>query len=131
MQTLRRLDAFEPRHEGALQAYLREALVNRVRDEIRRTVRSPVVPATDGRETFMDPAASPLEEAIGREALERYENALQRLKPEERELIVARVELQQTYTQIAGAQGKSGADAARMAVARALVRLAQEMDVES
>ena len=36
---------------------------------------------------------SPLEEAIGREAVERYEAALQRLKPEEREAIIARVEL--------------------------------------
>ena len=28
-----RMDAFEPRHEGALQAYLRQAVVNRIRDE--------------------------------------------------------------------------------------------------
>ena len=37
-------------------------------------------------------APSPLEETIGSEALERYESALARLSPSDRELIVARVE---------------------------------------
>jgi RNA polymerase sigma-70 factor (ECF subfamily) len=78
-----------------------------------------------------DPSASPLDEAIGHEAVERYEQALQRLRPEEREVIIARVELQQSYAQIAAAHAKASADAARMAVTRALVRLAEEMDVES
>jgi DNA-directed RNA polymerase specialized sigma24 family protein len=78
----------------------------------------------------MDRGVSPLDEAIGREAAERYEAALQRLRPEERELIVARVEMGNGYEQIAAAHGKPSADAARMGVARALVRLAEEMDVE-
>jgi RNA polymerase sigma-70 factor (ECF subfamily) len=76
-------------------------------------------------------AASPLEEAIGTQALERYEAALGRLRDEERELIQARVEMQQSYQQIAEAHGKPTVDAARMAVSRALVRLAEEMDLES
>jgi RNA polymerase sigma factor (sigma-70 family) len=129
-QTLRHLDDFEPRHEGALQAYLRQALLNRVRDEIRRVARHPAAGAIDEQNGFTDPAASPLEQVIGREAMERYEAALLRLRPEEREVIIARVEMQQSYQQIAAAHGKSSADAARMAVARALLRLAEEMDVE-
>lgn len=129
-QTLRRIDAFEPRHEGALQAYLRQALLNRVRDEVRRLNRYPAAAGLDDSDRYADSAASPLEEAIGKEALERYEAALQRLKPEEREIIVARVEMQQSYQQIAATHGKSSPDAARMAVTRALVRLAEEMDVE-
>jgi RNA polymerase sigma factor (sigma-70 family) len=129
-QTLKRLDQFEPRHEGALQAYLRQALVNRVRDEVRRLNRHPAAAGIDDSDRFSDPSASPLEEAIGKEALERYEAAMQRLKPDEREIIIARVEMQQSYQQIAAAHGKSSADAARMAVTRALVRLAEEMDVE-
>ena len=128
-QTLRRIDQFEPRHEGALQAYLRQALVNRVRDEVRRLNRYPAAAALEESDRFADPAASPLEEAIGTEALERYEAAMQRLRPEEREVIIARVEMQQSYAQIAAAHGKASADAARMAVTRALVRLAEEMDV--
>jgi RNA polymerase sigma factor (sigma-70 family) len=130
VQTLRHIDDFEPRHEGALQAYLRQALINRVRDEVRRVGRYPKPAELDDHEEHADPAASPLEEAIGREALDRYESALQRLRPEEREVIIARVEMQQSYAQIAAAHGKASPDAARMAVTRALVRLAEEMDVE-
>ena len=128
VQTLGRIQEFEPRHEGALQAYLRQAVVNRVRDEIRRVGRRPASDALT--EDYEDSAVSPLETAIGTEALERYEAALLRLRPEDRELIVARVEMGNSYQQIADAQGKATANAARMAVARALVRLAEEMDVE-
>lgn len=128
VQTLGRIEVFEPRHEGALQAYLRQAVINRVRDEVRRVGRHPASAALD--EEQMDRGVSPLDEAIGREAAERYEAALQRLRPEERELIVARVEMGNGYDQIAAAHGKPSADAARMGVARALVRLAEEMDVE-
>src|SRR5437763_2883229 len=39
LQTLKHIDVFQPRHEGALQAYLRQALMNRVRDEVRRVGR--------------------------------------------------------------------------------------------
>jgi DNA-directed RNA polymerase specialized sigma24 family protein len=92
--------------------------------------RYPAVGALDDADQQAVQAASPLEEAIGREALQRYESALARLRPEERQLIQARVEMQQSYQQIATAHGKSTADAARMAVSRALVRLAEEMDVE-
>jgi RNA polymerase sigma-70 factor (ECF subfamily) len=128
MQTLRRLDAFEPRFDGALQAYLRQALVNRVRDQLRRAAVAPA-PGTVP-EDYPAALASPLEQAIGGELAARYEAALERLRPEERELIVARVEMGDSYQQIAEALGKSSPDAARMAVARALVRLAEEMDVE-
>jgi DNA-directed RNA polymerase specialized sigma24 family protein len=129
LPSLRRwADSFQPRHEGALQAYLRQALVNKVRDEVRRVSRRALPdPIADEHE---DPAASPLEEVIGRDALRRYEAALYRLRAEERELIIARVELGQSYQQIAAAHAKASADAARMAVSRALVRLAEEMDVE-
>jgi RNA polymerase sigma factor (sigma-70 family) len=130
VQTLRHIDDFEPRHEGALQAYLRQALINRVRDEVRRVGRHPKQAELDDQDEPSDSAASPLEEAIGQEALERYESALQRLRPEEREVIIARVEMQQSYAQIAAAHGKASPDAARMAVTRALVRLAEEMDIE-
>ena len=36
LQTFRRIDRFEDRGKGALQAYLRQAATNRIRDEIRR-----------------------------------------------------------------------------------------------
>lgn len=125
IRAVRRMDAFESRHEGALQAYLRQAIMNRIRDEVRRTKRSPV--ATELDENQSDRAASPLETAIGQEAVARYEAALARLRPEEREAVVARIEMDGTYQDVAQALGKSSADAARMAVSRALLRLAEEM----
>lgn len=128
VRAVKRLDRFESRHEGALQAYLRQAIVNRIRDEIRRTKRSPAATGLD--ENASDHGASPLETAIGAEALERYEAALARLRPEEREAIVARVEMDGSYQQVAEAIGKPSADAARMAVSRALLRLAEEMSHE-
>jgi len=40
LHVLRRLDAFQPRHVGAMQAYLRQSVLNRIRDEVRRIARS-------------------------------------------------------------------------------------------
>jgi len=128
VRAVKRIDRFESRHEGALQAYLRQAVVNRIRDEVRRARRSPAPDLLD--DNAADPGASPLEEAIGAEAMERYEAALERLRPEEREAIVTRVEMDGSYQDVAKALGKPSADAARMAVTRALLRLAQEMSRE-
>jgi RNA polymerase sigma factor (sigma-70 family) len=125
VRAVKRIDQFESRHEGALQAYLRQAIVNRIRDEVRRTKRTPGTSELDENERASGP--SPLEEAIGTESLERYEVALTRLRPEEREAIVARLEMDGSYQDVAQALGKPSADAARMAVSRALLRLAQEM----
>ena len=125
LQALRHLEHFEPHHEGALQAYLRQTLLNRIRDELRRIRRRPAVTALDGRE--MERGPSPLEAAIGNEAIVRYEEALTRLRPEEREAVIARVELGYSYAELAASLGKPSPDAARKAAERALVQLAEEM----
>jgi RNA polymerase sigma-70 factor (ECF subfamily) len=125
LQTFKRIGDFEPRRVGALQAYLRQAVVNRLRDELRRKGRRPESTDLDG--LSLDGGLSPLEQAIGREAVEHYEQALQRLKPEEREAIILRVEMGYSYEEMAGALGKPTPDAARKAAQRALVRLAEEM----
>jgi len=125
IQTFKKIDGFDHRGEGALRAYLRQAVMNRIRDELRRASRRPAPEPLDV--DVPDPGLSPLEGAIGQEALERYEAALQRLSEMERELIIARVEMGLTYAELATAVGKPSADAARMALGRALVRLAEEM----
>jgi RNA polymerase sigma-70 factor, ECF subfamily len=119
------LDRFEPRHEGAFQAFLRQTILNRVRDEIRYTNRRPVGETPEEEPAASD--ASPLELAIGQQALERYEAALERLRPQDRELIVARCELDFSAAEIATIFGKPTAAAAQVAVGRALVKLAEEM----
>jgi RNA polymerase sigma-70 factor (ECF subfamily) len=125
LQTFKRIGDFEPRRVGALQAYLRQAVLNRLRDELRRHGRRPDITDVDGLGLAAD--ESPLEQAIGREAVESYEAALQRLRPEEREAVIARIEMDFTYQEMAEALGKPSAEAARKAAQRALVRLAEEM----
>jgi RNA polymerase sigma-70 factor (ECF subfamily) len=129
IQTFKRLDAFEPRRVGALQAYLRQAVLNRIRSEIRRHGREPAI-GEIGEQQAGD-AESPLEAAIGREAVARYERALATLRVEEREAIIGRVEMGYTYQELADALGKPSAEAARKAAERALVRLAEAMSRET
>jgi RNA polymerase sigma factor (sigma-70 family) len=125
IQTFRNMEGFEYRGEGAFQAYLRQAVMNRIRDEVRRSMRSPA--ATDVSTGLIDAAPSPLDLAVGAELLDAYEAALDRLTASEREAIIGRIELGLTYPELASAMGKPGPDAARMAVVRALVRLAEAM----
>ena len=126
VQTFKRIEHFEPRRVGALQAYLRQAVLNRIRNELRRKGQQPH--ATDLEDIEVESVESPLEQAIGREAVERYERALQRLTAEERETIIAKVEMGYSYEELAEALGKPTPDAARKAAHRALVRLAEEME---
>ena len=128
LQTFKRMEGFEPRHPGALQAYLRQAVLNRLRDELRRKARAPGRVDIDDAEHEL--RGSPLEEAVGRETLAAYEQGLSRLKPEEREAVVGRLEMGFTYEELALALEKPTADAARKAAQRALVRLAEEMQRE-
>ncbi len=121
------MDAFDVRGPGALQAYLRQAVMNRLRDELRRKGRSPAF--VDVHDLDVAGEGSPLEEAIGAEAAARYVAALARLEPEEREAIIGRVEMDYSYADLADVLGKPTADAARKAARRALLRLAEEMKV--
>jgi RNA polymerase sigma-70 factor, ECF subfamily len=125
LAALKRIDHFEARHEGALQAYLRQALANRIKDLIRRKMRRPA--QTELPADLEAACTSPLEQVIGQENMARYEAALARLRPSDREAIVARIELQYRYEDLAVALGKPSPDAARVAVCRAIQRLANEM----
>jgi RNA polymerase sigma-70 factor (ECF subfamily) len=127
IRALHHLDGFEFRHEGALLAYLRQSLLNRIVDEVRKTSRRPL-PVTLG-EDHVDRADSPLDAAIGRENVARYEEALARLRPRDRAAIVLRLEQQAGYEELAVQLGMPSPNAARVAVKRALFRLAQEMAV--
>ena len=125
LRTFSRLDAIEVRGAGSLQAYLRQAVMNRLRDELRRKGRVPALVDVNDLELAGD--GSPLEETIGREAASRYVAALARLEPEERDVIIGRVEMEYSYAELADLLGKPTADAARKAARRALLRLAEEM----
>jgi len=125
LHALQRLDVFEPRHVGAMQAYLRQSVINRIRDEVRRITRHPA--AVELPEEHPADATSPLEAVIQTESYERYRRALSSLGPRDREMVVARVEVQWSLAEIAQRFGMRTADAARMAVSRALRRLSSQM----
>ncbi|HTK31252.1 MAG TPA: sigma-70 family RNA polymerase sigma factor [Candidatus Saccharimonadaceae bacterium] len=125
IRALNRLDAFEPRREGAFLAYLRHILLNSVREELRRAGRKP---SASGQEfERADPAPSPLEQAIGADELARYEQALGDLPVESREAVLMRIEFGYSYAEIAEALGKPNPNAVRMTISRALVKLAERM----
>ena len=60
--------------------------------------------------------------------MERYEAALARLREEDRDLVIGRIELGLTFEELAEAVGKPSTDAARKAAQRALVKLIEEMN---
>lgn len=122
------LDRIEVRGPGGFQAYVRQAVLNRIRDEVRWADRRP---GPDGvPETLPDHSPSPLEHAISADVLQRYEAAMARLEEEDRELLHLRIELDFDYQEIAAMTGRPSRDAARMAVQRALSRLADAMGHE-
>jgi RNA polymerase sigma-70 factor (ECF subfamily) len=120
------LDTFEPRHVGAMQAYLRQSVINRIRDEVRRIGRNP--PPVELPEDHPSDRTSPLEFAIQAEAYDHYREALSRLTPKDREMIVARIEVQWSLAEIAHRFGMRTVDAARMAVNRAVKRLTNDLN---
>jgi len=121
LHVLRRLDTFEPRHVGAMQAYLRQSVINRIRDEVRRIGRHPT--PVDLPEDLASEIPSPLEEAVRAEAYDRYRAVLVQLSPRDREMVVARIEAQWNLGEIAQRFNMRTVDGARMAVTRALRRL--------
>lgn len=123
IRAVARLDSFEPTREGAFLAYLRRIVLNAIRDEIRRNVARPGTVEAD--ETLLETAPSALERAIGRQAVERYEEALMKLDEVPREAVILRVEFGYSHQEVADAIGSPSANAARMMVSRALVRLAE------
>ncbi len=127
LRVLRRLETFESRRVGALQAFLRQTVRNLICDEIRRTRHrsfSALVP-----EEVEDEQVSALEALIAKESVEHYESAMKRLQPIDRELIVARFEMGLAFSDVAVATGKPTAAAARMAVSRAMKKLADELSL--
>ena len=126
VRALSRLNGFEARGEGAFFAYLRRALLNAIRDKIRRSRRRPTRQILD--DSIADRGRSAVEQAIGNETLERYEAALARLSEEQRQAVILKLEFDMTNPELAAAMGKPTPNAARMVVARALIRVAEAMD---
>ena len=124
-KVVRALRGIRGRHPGTFPVYLRTTVLNRLRDETRRAAGRPRMTGLDGTEK--DPSPSPLEESIGRELATHYEKALLLLDERDRAVLFLRIEMGMHYQEMADAMDKPSSDAARMAVNRAVVRLAREM----
>ena len=127
LRVLPRLQSFEAHGPGALQAYLRRAVQNRIIDIVR-----PPNPMVDEiPESYPDPGQSPLAQLVQKQGMERYRAALVTLSPTDQALIVARIERQESYAEVAAAVGKPNANAARVSVTRALGRLVKALTLLS
>jgi len=125
LRVIEGLDRIEVRGPGGFQSYLRTAVLNRIRDEVRWAARRP---GPDGvPETLPDRQPTPIENVIGTELLERYEAGMARLDERNQQLLHLRIELDYDYEEIAAMTGRGSRNTARMAVQRALSRLADEM----
>lgn len=124
-RTFQALDRIEVRGVGGFESYVRQAVLNGIRDQIRRAAIRPRSGQNPEDLVHRDP--SPLESAIGADMLDRYERGMTALDPEDRRLIHLRVELELEYAEIAALTGRPTRDAARMAFQRALARLTDVM----
>lgn len=127
-RAMNRIEAFENRGGGAFLAYMRQILLNQIRDEARRARRRPAHDALPEDLAAREP--SPLERLIGAEQLEAYERSLASLTASQREAIILRLELGLRYREIAEAMGLSSGNAARGLVSRGIVHLAANIGGE-
>jgi RNA polymerase sigma-70 factor (ECF subfamily) len=125
MRALKQINTFESEGPGSFLAYLRQILLNQVRDEVRRLMRRPESSEIDP-ELADTELPSPVEQLVGHERLRAYEAALASLPKRQQGLIVMRLEFGMSYPEIA-AEVASSPDAVRVMVARALVQLASAL----
>ena len=130
------LPKFESRGIGSFWWFLRQVARNRVTDEWRKAARqdamAPAIGAVGADSTGrppepIDPAATPQGAAISAEEQELFEEALASVPDPARRAVVLRLELHLDYGDIARDVGYPSPDAARVAIRRALVKVAQEI----
>jgi RNA polymerase sigma-70 factor, ECF subfamily len=124
LKALPRLGSFDSQRPGSFQSYLRVSLKNRVTDAVRRSIRRP---PGDPLVEVVDGAPSPADALAIAEMEARYREALKRLRPLDRPLVIAHIEREWSAAQIAKVFAKPSVDAARVAVSRAMQRLVREM----
>jgi RNA polymerase sigma-70 factor (ECF subfamily) len=123
-KAVKRLATLDIAESASLGYYLRQAIANEIATQYRKSGRTPQ--ATSVGEALPASDTSPLDRLIGLERMQRYEVALQRLEPAEREAIVGRFELAYDYDDLARFLGKPSVGAARVAVHRAVKRLTEQ-----
>ena len=126
LRMLKRGGRFEPRHTQAVHAYMRQTVLNLIRDQARRLARRGE-PVELAEEVACD-RIGPLELAVRQELRAHYAEAMRSLRTKERLLLIARVEQERKAKDIARLFGLPSPDAARMAVGRAFNRLMSKLN---
>jgi RNA polymerase sigma-70 factor (ECF subfamily) len=124
--TARQLPHLDCPDDRALFAYMRRAVRHRVVDEIRRAARRPL--PTMLLEDCPATGPSPLDAAIRSQNERRVRVALGHLRGRDRRAVVLRLWHARSYQEIAVRMGMPTANAARVAIRRALVRLNEVLD---
>jgi RNA polymerase sigma-70 factor, ECF subfamily len=121
MRAVGGLERFRPERQGAFLAYLRQILMNALRDELRRSRRQP---HTGMEEASLETAAGPNPSAAPEDLL-TYEKALASLADRQRQAVVLRIEFGMTFPEVAAELELPSANAARMLVSRGLLKIAE------
>jgi RNA polymerase sigma-70 factor (ECF subfamily) len=125
VKAVKQLARFEPQEEGSLGWYLRRAITNEIASQWRKAARTP--PGTSLPESLRDPRTMPLDHLLRAERLDRLDTALGQLEAPDRDAIVGRFELDYSYDELARYLGRASAEAARVAVHRAVKRLIERI----
>jgi RNA polymerase sigma factor (sigma-70 family) len=124
---LRNLGEIHLADPDALRRYLVVAIQHRICDEVRRAGLGEVTNGSPAGAAAADARPSPHDDAVEDEYQRQYREALLRLREDERQLLVGRIELSLSYEELAIATGRPNAEAARNAARRAALRLARLM----
>lgn len=124
LRTLDQLHAINAPREGSFLAYLRRTLMNTLRNEIRRASYRAAEPLDEN----VADRTSLLEQMIGKEVVDAYEDGLSRLPESLQEAVILKLEFGYDYRSIADAIGSPSPNAARMLVSRAMLKLSHAMD---
>lgn len=109
-----------------VRAYVQQAIRNRIRDELRRSLLGEVAALAD--DTAPDPQPGPLDEALAADNERRFRAALASLSAQDQKLVTGRLDLALSYEQLAAALGLASPDAARVAARRALLKVARRLE---
>ncbi len=126
-RALRLLPRFEYRGIGSFWSYLRSVALNYLRESTRKVSRLEPLASTEDDADLRSSEPGPMQQTSRREEFLAFEKALTGLSERAREALLMRIELEQPFGVIASECQFPSADAARMAVMRAIKQVSQEM----
>jgi RNA polymerase sigma-70 factor (ECF subfamily) len=122
MRAFGKIDRFESAHAGAFYAYLRQTVLNALRDALRERRLLPQREEAEALAALPAAPGSALEAALGREGAIAYEQVLQQLPTHYQALVVMRFEFGMSFPEMGEELGESP-DGVRVKLTRALRKM--------